>query len=389
MHSERILVCHNHYQQRGGEDSVFASEVALLRSRGHEVLTFERDNDGLELIGKFRLAKETIWSSSSADALKGIIGSFRPDIMHVHNTVARLSPSIYWVANKYKIPVIQTLHNFRLLCPQGMLLRDGAICEDCVGHIPWRGVAYGCYRSSKSQTAALASYVTVHRALGTWDNRVTRYIALNEFCRSVFIRGGLPQSRVLIKPNFVDDAFQDAAASDRSGFLYVGRLSKEKGVDILAKALAADAQIECEITGVGDLAALFFELTNAKMKGWQDAASVNEQMLRATALVMPSIWYENFPRTLVEAFAAGLPVIASRLGAMATLIKDHHTGLLFEPGNVEDLLAKMRWARSHPDEMATMGHHARAEYEANYTPDQNYAQLMDIYKDAATEVRGE
>jgi glycosyltransferase involved in cell wall biosynthesis len=381
----KVLICHNRYQQRGGEDSVFESETQLLRSFGHEVQTFERDNEGLQSVGKLKLLADTIWSSASYAELTGEIKSFRPDIIHVHNTFARLSPSIYSAAARLHVPVVQTLHNFRLLCPQALLMRESRVCEDCVGRLPWRGVVHGCYRGSRAQTAALAATVTVHRALGTWSSKVSRYIALNDFCMEVFVRGGLPRERLRVKPNFVEDR-KIETNSGRRDFLYVGRLSEEKGIDVLSSALALVPKVNCHVVGTGEMDEVIRTRSNAVMHGWQGSESINALMHSSLALVMPSVWYENFPRTLVEAFSAGLPVVASRLGAMAALIADGKTGLLFDPCDPTDLAKKLEWAQAHPEEMGFMGERARNEYERKYTPAKNHEQLVAIYREAIEEV---
>lgn len=381
----RVLVCHNRYQLRGGEDSVCESEIELLRQHGHEVQVFERSNASLNEGSRWAAAAETVWSRDSAYAFRALLEEFRPDVVHVHNTFAKISPAIYWEANRAGVPIVQTLHNFRLLCPQAMFLREGKVCEDCLGKLPWRGALRGCYRDSVAQSMVLASMVTVHRALGTWKNKVTRYIALNEFCRRKFIEGGLPADRIAIKPNFVD--FSPPPAMNRQGFLFVGRLSLEKGIATLATAARQVDGLQLQVAGTGPEAHLVEGVEGVAPLGALDGASVRKAMSGSVALVLPSIWYENFPRTLVEAMACGLPVIASRIGALAELVDDGVSGLLFEPGNVEDLAAKLRWAQGHPDAMRSMGERARAIYEEKFTARRNYAQLMNIYQDAMEQAR--
>lgn len=304
--------------------------------------------------------------------------------MHVHNTFPLISPAVYWMAASKKIPVIQTLHNFRLLCPQAMFLLDGHVCEDCLGHSTWRAAVRGCYRGSKTQSAVLTGMLSLHRALGTYQRKITRYIALNEFCRSKFIEGGLPARKIVVKPNFVD--FDAPREEGRSRFLFVGRLSSEKGIDVLARAAAKVPEVPILVAGTGPEAAALQATSSITMLGALGSEDVRRRMEAAVALVLPSIWYENFPRTLVEAFAAGLPVIASRLGALPELVEDGVTGLLFEPGNADQLASKLEWAQVNIDKMAEMGRRARARYEAEFTAERNYQQLMAIYQDAITEV---
>ncbi len=227
--------------------------------------------------------------------------------------------------------------------------------------------------------------VSLHRLLGTWQHKVTRYIALNEFCRQKFINGGLPAARVVIKANFVD--FPRPAVTQRADFLFVGRLSAEKGVDVLAQA-ARQTQVQIYVAGTGPEQRQLEQISNVQLLGALSTDDVRRKMSDSLALVLPSVWYENFPRTLVEAFGCGLPVIASRLGALAELVEDGVTGLLFNPGDAEDLADKLQWAHAHPEQMRAMGEAARAKYEAFYTDEKNYQQLVAIYRDAIAEVQG-
>ena len=384
--SQNILIVHNAYQYRGGEDSVVDAEFKLLQSRGHAVLGYFRHNNEIAQQSKLALLKETYWSSRTMADFSKLIDEFRPDVIHVHNTFPLISPSLYWAAARAGIPLVQTLHNFRLMCPQAMLLREGKVCEDCLGKLPWRGAVRGCYHGSKVQSTVLAGMVTVHRAIGTWQNKITRYIALNEFCRGKFIEGGLPAERIFIKPNFVD--FEAPEAGDRDGFLFVGRLSSEKGVDILVRAVKAIQSISLRVAGPGPESGVLQGVDGIFPLGSLTMDSVRAEMSKAMALILPSIWYENFPRTLVEAFGCGLPVIASRIGALAELVTDGVTGLLFEAGDPNDLAQKLQWAQQHPDEMADMGVNARALYEAEFTAERNYQQLMAIYEGAIQDIKG-
>jgi glycosyltransferase involved in cell wall biosynthesis len=255
-------------------------------------------------------------------------------------------------------------------------------------------VMHKCYRGSGVASAVLAGMLTLHRGLGTYRNKVSRYIALNDFCRNKFIEGGLPAELIVVKPNFVDwkeaplpHPLSRGERGEKHGLLFVGRLSVEKGIEVLAGAatLLPDAQLR--VAGNGPQAALLDEVRGVTRLGSLSGEDVRHEMNSAMALVMPSIWYENFPRTIVEAFATGLPVIASRIGALVDLVSEGETGLLFEPGNSRDLADKMAWALAHPEKMADMGRKARAKYEAEFTAERNYAQLMVIYEDVIREQR--
>ncbi len=376
----RILVAHSAYQYRGGEDSVVESEIDLLRSHGHEVETYFRNNDDVKSMSLASVAVQTLWSSKAANDLTELINSFHPDVIHVHNTLPLISPSIYWAAGRAGVPVVQTLHNFRLMCLGALYLREGKICEDCVGHLPWSGIVHKCYRGSVTASAVLAGMLTFHRILGTYRNKISRYIALNDFCRNKFIDGGLPPELIAVKPNFVDTL----APLDmpRNGILFVGRLSVEKGIESLSNAAKLLPDMILRVAGDGPQTCLLDEVTGVVMLGPISTDRVRAEMNSAIALVLPSICYENFPRTIVEAYAAKLPVIASRTGSLTELVLEGETGLLFEPGNAQDMAEKLAWALSHPEKMAVMGINARSKYEAEFTADKNYAALINIYEDA-------
>lgn len=386
MRAHRVLVVHNAYQQQGGEDSVVAAEIALLRRNGHGVGEMRRDNHEIGTSGRARIAAQTLWSSQTHAQALALLEHERPDVVHVHNTFPLISPSLYWACANAGVPVVQTLHNFRLVCPQAMFLRDGKVCEKCIGKAPWPALVHGCYRESRAQTAVVVGMLALHRTLHTFERKVTRYIALNEFCRAKFIEAGLPAQRIAVKPNFVD-AGRPQRPRARHGFLFVGRLSPEKGIDVLRDAWRGCEGLRLRVAGTGPSASLLEQQPGIELLGSRSAAQVQAEMRTACALVLPSIWYENFPRTLVEAFAAGLPVIASRIGALAELVEDGRTGLLFEPGNADDLARTLRWARSHPDELVAMGAAARARYETHYTPDINYRQLLAIHRSAMDDSR--
>ncbi len=396
MSPHRVLMVHNAYQLAGGEDGVVAAELALLRQHGHEVIELRRDNQRIDpqagAIGRLRLAAETLWSCATHSEALALLRQARPAVVHVHNTFPLISPSLYWACAKVGIPVVQTLHNFRLACPQAMFLREGKVCESCLGKTTlWPALAHGCYRESRAQTAVVVGMLTLHRSLRTFERKVTRYIALNEFCRAKFIEAGLPAQRIAVKPNFADLPRRPLARA-RNGLLFVGRLSEEKGIEVLGEAWRESWQ-ECDgmrlrVAGSGPAAGTLECQPGVAMLGPQTPEQVQTEMGWARALVLPSICYENFPRTLVEAFAAGLPVIASRIGALAELVEDGITGLHFEPGNAQDLARTLRWAHANPDEMAAMGANARMRYESHYTPDINYRQLLAIHRSAINDRRG-
>lgn len=384
----KILIAHNAYQHRGGEDAVVDAEIALLRAYSHEVEFYGRHNNELHHMSRALAAVSTIWSQRSASEVERVCEIFRPDLIHVHNTFPLISPALYWMAARKQIPMVQTLHNFRLLCPQAIFLREGKVCEDCIGKLPWRAVTRKCYRESIIQSAVTASMLGVHQIIGTYRRKITRYIALNTFCRDKFIAGGLPAELFRIKPNFIVSSTRPDWNA-RHGGLFVGRLSAEKGLDILVEAMKILSTARIKVIGNGPLAVLAAASFGEQYLGFISLDDIMNRMRSAQFLIVPSICYENSPRTIVEAFSCGLPVIASRLGALIDIIQDGVTGLLFNPGDATDLVAKITWAESHPEEMLRMGQAARTEYEAKYTPERNYEMLINIYEDAIAAAHGD
>jgi glycosyltransferase involved in cell wall biosynthesis len=390
----RILIAHNAYRLAGGEDAVVDAESTLLRDRGHDVVLYRRHNDELQSMSPAGAAAAAIWSHRSSSDMAALCARLRPDVIHVHNTFPLMSPSILWAAAKRRIPVVQTLHNFRLLCPQAMFLRDGKVCEDCLGKLPWRGVTRKCYRESALQSAVAAGVLTTHRALGTYRDHVTLFVALSAFCRDKFIAGGLPADRIRIKPNFVAADPMSAEANEkaanerveRRGGLFVGRLSSEKGLDVLAGAEAINGDASVRVVGTGPLEEFARNAFGERFLGPQPPERVFELLCSARYLVAPSTCYESFGLALIEAFACGTPVIASRHGAFAELVEDGVNGLLFSPGDARDLAEKIAWAKSYPERMLEMGRAARRDYEARYTPQRNYEMLLSIYADAVKAV---
>lgn len=385
----RILVAHNSYQQAGGEDAVVEQETALLRRAGHEVLEYRRSNHEINKLGvweKLTLPRRAVWAGDTRRDLRALIVREKPDVVHVHNTFFMMSPAVYWICSEMGVPVVQTLHNYRLLCPAATFFRDGHACEDCLGRTPpWPGVAHGCYRESWSQTAVVATMLTTHRMLKSWQRHVDIYIALTDFSRRKFIQGGLPKEKIVVKPNFVDpDPGMRQAVGDYA--LFVGRLSTEKGVRTMLRSWGNLRSIPLKVVGDGPLldeAALFVQthrLEAVELLGTLPRQQVLALMKGARFLVLPSEWYEGFPMTLAESFACGVPVIASRLGAMKEIVEDGCTGLHFTPADPHDLAEKVNWACARPERLEEMGRQARAEYEAKYNPDQNYQMLMNIYR---------
>jgi glycosyltransferase involved in cell wall biosynthesis len=383
----RILFIHNRYRIRGGEDECFDMEAALLRSHGHELLEFIEDNQRISPSTSLWAAFRTIWSQESYRRLRRLIRERQPDIAHIHNFFPLISPAAYYAAKVEGLPTVQTLHNYRLLCPNALLFRNGRPCEDCRGRwIPWPGVRYACYRDSWLASGTVASMLTAHRLLGTWERAVDLYIALTEFARQQFVDGGLPATKIVVKPNFVYPDPGPEAGPGRYA-LFVGRLFPEKGLDTLLVAWEQlGGRIPLYIVGEGPLANRVAEVCqrvpSITWLGRKTVAEIYPLIGRALFLVFPSAWYEGLPRIIIEAFAKGRPVITSDLGAMRSLVEDGRTGIHFVTGDAHDLAAKVEWAFTHAEAIAEMGREARREYKAKYTAEYNYELLMDIYRRA-------
>ena len=381
----KILTIHNQYQLRGGEDESCELERYLLQQMGHHVDLYGENNERVKKLNSVTIASKAIWSREAYHDVSQMLGRSSYDIVHVQNFFPLISPSVYYAAKKLKVPVIQTLRNYRLLCPNALFFRDGEVCEDCLGKsIPYPGIIHGCYRNNHLASSVTAAMLTVHRTLRTWVNMVDVYISLTNFAREKLIQGGLPPEKIVVKPNFVDP---DPGIGKGGGnyALYVGRLSTEKGLDTLISAWKQlDKSLPLKIVGDGPLAPRIQETVEQfegiEWLGRRPMAEVHTLMGEAAFLVFPSKWYETFGRVAVEAFAKGTPVIAAHIGAIAELVQDGHTGLLFDPGNSQDLAAKVGWLAAHPSKLAEMRKAARAEFEKKFTAGVNYQRLMEIYE---------
>lgn len=381
----RILLIHNKYKQAGGEDSVFKLESELLVQHGHQVEQLVYDNSIIKTFyQKFISGLKTMYNPGSAKVIKRKIIEFGPDVIHVHNFLPLVSPSVFYVANQMQTPIVLTLHNYRLICPSATLFNDGMVYERSIHSIfPWKAIWNGVYRNSKVQTAAVVCMTAFHNILGTWKNKVDAYIALTQFAKEKFTNSTLsiPSDKLFVKPNFVED--HGLGESEREDyFLFIGRLTEEKGISTMLKATSLH-RFKLIIIGDGPLKSMVEEYMNLNSSisflGFQPKAVVMHYLKRCKALIFPSIWYEGFPVTIAEAFSTGTPVIASNLGAMKEIFINEVNGLLFEPGNERDLTLKIIQITKTESMARHISENARACYLNSYTPTINYNQLTDIY----------
>ena len=398
----KVLFLHNRYQQSGGEDVAVQAEKDLLESHGHSVTLLEAENSSINgFWSSAGAAASGVYSLTWKKRIHAQMAAARPDVVHVHNFFPLISPAVHWAAREAGVPLVQTLHNYRLLCPNAIFFRNGRVCEDCLGKFfPWPAVTHACYRDNWQATGAVASMLALHKTARTWTQNVDAYIALSNFARRKFIKGGLPSEKLFVKPNFTSRPLADfesaksssannGAATSGEFALFAGRLVPEKGPHTLIAAWRQlSVAIPIRIYGDGPLLAdLQAQCSQLSLRGISFAGRVSRHellcaMKKARFLVFPSEWYECFPMTLVEAFACGVPVVASRLGAAQEIVEEGSTGLFFNPGDSNDLARKVEWAWTHPREMTEMGKAARKEYELKYTPEVNLRLLMQVYERA-------
>jgi glycosyltransferase involved in cell wall biosynthesis len=382
----RVLAVHNKYQIRGGEDTSRESKLRLLTANGHSVREILFDNTTISGAGAAIVGIRASWNQSSYEEVRQIAVSWKPDVMDVDNFFPIGSPAVFYSARDCGVPVVQTLHNYRLMCPGGTLFRKGKVCEVCVGkRMPWAGVAYGCYRDSRAASAAVSTMLTIHNVVGTWAKKVTLFVTLTEFSKQKFVEGGIPEDRIFVKPNFLSpDPGQ--GPGDAGYVLFAGRLTEEKGIPLLLEAWKRITEGTLIIAGDGPLAPAVRDAaqTSSRIRyvGPKTSSEVQELMGRAKALVFPSIWFEGFPMVIVESLSRGTPVVANRLGSMAEIIRDGETGWLIEPGDPTALARTISRIFAEPQTAERMRSIARNDFQSKYTAERNYEALMLAYSQA-------
>jgi len=342
---------------------------------------------------KWQAGAQLIYNPRSVQQVQSVINTFKPDVMHCHNTFPIASPGIYGAAKALGVPVVQTLHNFRLLCANALLFRDGHPCEACVNKsLPLEGIIHGCYRQSKLQSGALTGMTAFHRLTQTWQTQVDQFIVLTDFARQKFSTGAsrIPLSHMTVKPNFVFDAGEDEGTARENFILFIGRLSVEKDIPSLLTAFS-QTDIPLKIVGVGPFEDLVRQAAatspNIQYLGYQDKTSVLALLKKARAFILPSTCYEGCPMTILEAFSTGTPVLVSQTGGLPELVTHNEDGLLFEPGNPNSLLAQVQSIAVDDQLHARLSHNARASYVRRFTPEQHFAQTMAVYQQVCEATR--
>lgn len=381
---QKVLVVHNYYQIPGGEDTVVANKKKLLEDHGHEVVLYTRHNSELKTCSKLQkllLPFSTVFSLKTYREVKALIKKEKVDIVHVHNTLNLVSPSVYYAAFHAHVPVVQTIHNFRLLCPGATFFRDGHICEDCVSKGLFCAVKHKCYRGSRLQTLACVISTGIHRILGTYKK--INYICLTEFNKEKLLQlKQIKAEQVFVKPNFVEAAKEIVPYEQRKKqFVYAGRLDQLKGVDLLLKAwrMFQAEDYRLVICGTGPMEdwckeyAEKYQLKNVEFKGFLENAKAKQLIGESKALILPTQWYEGFPMTIVESYAAGTPVIASDLGNAGSLVEDGRSGWKFKADSPEELCEVLQKAKASSKSL-------EREFIKKYSEESNYEQLRKLYE---------
>ncbi|WOZ39608.1 glycosyltransferase family 4 protein [Paenibacillus polymyxa] len=390
----KVLIIHNYYQQSGGEDKVVEQESAMLRSRGIETEHYYVHNDSIQSKGLANMAKlavEAAWSFPEFKRIKELLLRVKPDVVHVHNFFPVISPSVYHACERLGVPVVQTLHNYRLICPAATFMRGNEVCEKCLHGTLLHSIRHGCYRGSQLQTIPVAAMIKFNELIGTWQHKVSRYIALTEFARDKFAESGIPLDRIAVKPNFIHHQTVKAKYDPNDRYLlFVGRISAEKGVRNLLQAwsqLEDRGGLRLVIIGDGpqkaELAAAYSQ-EDIRFLGKQDGDTVLDCMSRAMYVMVPSIWYEGFPMTIVESYSVGTPVLCSRIGALEEIVEDGVTGFHFQHDDLENIKTVIRRAVAY-ENYAAMRQKVAENYAAHYTEEVNVKQLLAIYSEAMEE----
>ncbi|MEO0480377.1 MAG: glycosyltransferase family 4 protein [Planctomycetota bacterium] len=391
----RVLLVHNRYRQRGGEDAVFEAELDLLRAAGHEVSTYVAHNDEVSDSGRVGLLVDTIWNRERAREIRQTVRDRQIDVAHFHNTLPLISPAAYAAARSEGAAVVQTLHNYRLACPSALLFRDGAVCEKCLGKsIAWPAIRHACYRGSRPASAAVAAMLFVHRLRGTYRSDVDAYITLTEFARQKMSEASVPRERSHVVPNFLADDPSPGDFEARDGVLFVGRLNPEKGVRTLLEAFSDPSSDGPKLTIAGDgplrdaVAQAASENPRIEWLGAVEREGVLGAMARASMLVFPSTWYEGFPMTIVEAFASGLPVVASEIGSLSSIVDDE-VGATVMPGDAEALREAVLRLSGDEALRRELGETARSRFETEFSASAHLNGIESVYRTAIAHRNGE
>jgi len=391
----KILLIHNYYQQYGGEDSVFKAEHNLLENHGQQVITYTRNNmeiNNYGILDKVRFIKNTLWSRKTEKDIYEICSLERPNVAHIHNIFPLISPSVYQALHKANIPIVQTLHNYRFLCANGIFYRNGSVCELCKKGNVLNGVVHKCYKNSYLTSSLYSTVITLVRLLRKF-NLVNKFIALTPFIGNKYVEGNMiPKSKISILGNFIEirSPISLLSQNENSKYaLYFGRITKEKGIQTLLNAFEHLRHINLKIAGTGPYLDEIIryvqikKLNNIEFVGFQEKKQLVELIKKSFVVIIPSEWYENFPITALESMAIGIPIIASRIGGLPDVVEEGKSGFLFQPKDFRGLMDKIEILFSNPTIQEKMGVYAKQIASTRYGPDMHYKELIDLYNSIA------
>lgn len=386
----KILQVHDFYRIPGGEDAVVQSERELLERNGHTVISYYRYNqetEGYGIVRKAGFFREALLGGRAIGEVGRLIDSEKPDLCHVHNVFPLISPSLYPYVKRRGVPLVQTVHNYRFLCPNGLFYTGGGICRRCAAGSTVQCFIRRCYRDSRILSGLYAFIVWYHRRVHTFD-AIDTLIALNEFTRAQLIEGRFSSGKIRVVPNFIAAGDSRTIDTKEDYAVYIGRLSGEKGLETLVRAFQkVPTGLRLKILGAGPLEQSLRRriagdaAAGITMAGFVAGEEKVRSLARARFSIVPSEWYENFPLSVLESFSAGTPVIASRIGGLPEIVEEGKSGLLYRAGDADDLADKVRYLAAHPDEAVAMGRYARQQVLSAYSAEAHYRALIAVYED--------
>lgn len=392
MSTLRVLQVHNYHATHGGDEEVMSHERTMLEAAGHEVDEYGLASaEELEL-PPVRAAGKAIWNVAATRELGRRIKTFRPDVMHVHDPYPLLSPAVFRVARRLKVPSLVTQHAYRYTCVVADHIRDGRICEDCVGlRVKIPAIRHRCYHDSLGASGAMTASLALHRALGTFTRDVTRFVALTDFSADLLVREGIPAGKVVVKPNSVVDLGRAPAPAGAPYVFFAGRFLDTKGIrTVLAAWPQVGPGLDLVIAGDGPLRHLVEEAAGSDPRirylGWQEATAIPGLMGGAEAVLVPSQWYEGLPLVILRSLSVGTPLVVSDVPNLCEEIERDGTGFVFRTGSPESLAGVLNRLATDPWQARALRDRARAVYEERYTPERDLERLVSLYRSAILEV---
>ena len=383
-----ILQIHNFYQIPGGEDRVVDSERRLLEANGHSVVRYTMHNNdikGYNLIKKIGFLAETVYSRRTLKEMNKLIDGERPDVAHIHNVFPVISPSVYYCLKRRRIPIVQSVHNYRFLCPNGLFYRNNAVCEKCKGGNTFNCFFHKCYKDSFLLSGLYALTFWLHRKIRTFEKKIDRFIVLSCFAKDKFVKAGFPEEKIEVEENFLPQEEMSPDYNKKEDYaVFMGRVSKEKGLVTLLRVFRKIRKLKLKIVGKGPLEdelqgyVAKNNISGIEFLGYIPGDKRFGILQKARFNIVPSECYDNFPMSILESFSVGTPVIASKAGGLPEVVEDGKNGFLFEPGNAYDLTEKMEYASSNPDMALQMGKYAYKCAKEKYGPEKHYDRLMVI-----------